>query len=59
MNKWFIIYCVYTVYSLAWNVASFTNNREDNRPEWAVATTFLILLIFKIGLVYLAVMEGF
>lgn len=62
MNKWFIIYCIYTMYMLTRDMIAYTKNNEiseDNKADWVIALTFLLLSLFKIGIVYLAVREGF
>lgn len=59
MNKWFIIYCVYTLYNLTNDVVTYTNGDYEHKEEWAIVLAFLLLLFFRLWIVYLAVRQGF
>lgn len=62
MNKWFIIYCIYTMYMLTRDMIAYTKSNEksdESNQEWVIALTFLLLSLFKIGIVYLAIRQGF
>lgn len=59
MNKWFIIYCCLMFSGLIKNTISVGKATENDAQEWIISLVFIVLAVIKIGIVYLAVREGF
>lgn len=59
MNKWFIIYCCLMLSGLIKNTISVGKATENDAQEWIISLVFIVLAVIKIGIVYLAVREGF